>query len=44
MGNVNDESDGYKRYSFDDATNEGNLRKVFSDSMNEGRNEEGNGK
>jgi hypothetical protein len=32
-----------KCYSSNNATNEGNLRKNSSNSMNEGRNEEGNG-
>jgi hypothetical protein len=42
-GSVNDESNAYKCYNSNDATNEGNLKKTSFNSMNEGRNEETNG-
>lgn len=42
-GIVDNELNGYKCYSSDNANNEGNLRKTFN-SMRERRNEEGNDK
>jgi hypothetical protein len=39
-----DESNGYRCNNFDDATNDGTLKRTFFDSMSEGTNEEGNGK
>jgi hypothetical protein len=38
-----DKSNGYRCNSFDDATNDGALKRTYFDSMSEGMNEEGNG-
>jgi hypothetical protein len=43
-GTLEDESDGYKCNNSNDATSDDTLRRIFSGSMNEGTNEEGNGK
>ncbi len=43
-GTLEDESDGYKCNNSNDATSDGTLRRIYSSSMNEGTNEEGNGK
>jgi len=42
-GTLEDEFDGYRCNISDDATNDGTLRRVSFDFMNEGKNEEGNG-
>jgi hypothetical protein len=43
-GTLEDESDGYKCNNSNDATSDGTLRRIYSSSMNEGTNEEGDGK
>jgi hypothetical protein len=43
-GILEDESNGYKCNSFDDATSDGTLKRTSFNFMNEGMNEEGNGK
>jgi hypothetical protein len=42
-GTLEDESDGYRCNSSNDATSDGTLRRTFSGSMSEGTNEEING-
>jgi hypothetical protein len=42
-GTLDGKSDGYMCNIFDDVTSDGNLRRNFSDFMNEGTNEKGNG-
>lgn len=41
-GTIGEEFDGYKCCSSSDANSESSLKKVFSNSMNEGMNEERN--
>jgi hypothetical protein len=43
-GTPQDEFDGYRCNIFDDSINDGIVKFFFSDFMNEGWNEEGNGK
>jgi len=43
-GTLEDKSDGYNYHSYNDPTNESTFTRTSSKSMNEGTNEDGNGK